>query len=90
MKRFIISIVLLMCCIDSTQAQLFPFRTYSIDEGLTQTVVNDIIQGKDGFIWIATSNGLNKLDGIELKQYHSQDGLNDNKVYSLLQGQASS
>ena len=86
MKSFIISIVLILCFAKASYAQLLPFRTYSVDQGLSQTVVNDIIQSTDGYIWIATSNGLDKLDGINFTQYYSQNGLNDNKVFSLYEG----
>ncbi len=38
-------------------------RLYSTDDGLSNSNVNDIIQDRNGFIWIATSNGLNRFDG---------------------------
>ena len=44
-------------------AQTFPFRTYSIEDGLSESVVYDIIQDSDGYIWMATGFGLNKFDG---------------------------
>ena len=49
-------------------AQTFPFRTYSIEDGLSESVVYDIIQDSDGYIWLATGFGLNKFDGLEFKK----------------------
>lgn len=38
-------------------------RHISINEGISQSFVPAIIQTSDGFIWMATSNGLNRYDG---------------------------
>lgn len=84
MKRIIVSILLVISSIDFAKAQLLPFLTYSVEQGLTQTVVNDIIQGPEGYIWIATEYGLNRFDGIDFKAFYRENGLNDNVVRSLL------
>lgn len=41
------------------------YQYYSINDGLSDRLINDIAQTKDGFIWLATTNGLNKFDGYE-------------------------
>ncbi len=45
-------------------AQRYSFKTYGPDEGLT-TAVNGLLQDRDGFLWVATSNGLLRYDGGE-------------------------
>jgi len=45
------------------------FEHISITDGLSQVCVNDILQDKEGFIWIATQDGLNKYDGYTFKVY---------------------
>jgi signal transduction histidine kinase/ligand-binding sensor domain-containing protein/DNA-binding response OmpR family regulator len=42
---------------------------YGIQEGLSYAVVNSITQGKKGFIWFATGDGLNRFDGHNFKVY---------------------
>nr|WP_203565644.1 EAL domain-containing protein [Alteromonas hispanica] len=42
-------------------------------QGLSDTAVLDIVEDDMGFIWIATSNGLNRYSGYEVKQYHPSD-----------------
>jgi len=45
------------------------FERFSLEEGLSQSVVLDIVQDSKGFIWIATQDGLNRFDGYEFKIY---------------------
>ncbi|MFA6812679.1 MAG: two-component regulator propeller domain-containing protein [Bacteroidaceae bacterium] len=47
---------------------------------LTCTLINNICQDSDGFIWISTENGLNKFDGLTFTQYYH----NNNDSTSLL------
>ncbi len=39
------------------------FKNLSVREGLSQSTVNALLQDKEGFIWIGTSDGLNRYDG---------------------------
>src|SRR5678809_1526678 len=39
--------------------------------GLSSDRINDILQDKDGFYWIATQDGLNCFDGSSCKIYRS-------------------
>lgn len=47
----------------------YPIRHYSFDDGLTQSTITDIIQDKNGCIWIGTFDGLVKFDGYEFQNY---------------------
>ncbi len=42
-------------------------RHYGTNEGLPSNWVNDVMQSRDGFVWIATDNGLVRYDGAEFK-----------------------
>ena len=49
-------------------------RLFSPDEDLSNSLINKIFQDNEGFIWIATENGLNKFDGTKFSIYkHSKD-----------------
>src|SRR5262245_39943879 len=37
--------------------------------GLSQNTVYSIMKDKKGFLWIATADGLNRFDGIQMKIY---------------------
>lgn len=44
-------------------SQQYTFAGYSINEGLSQSVVNCIFQDSKGFVWIGIQNGLNRFNG---------------------------
>ena len=46
-----------------------PSGKLSIDEGLSQNSVNDLFQDSEGYLWLATGDGLNRYDGKEVRQY---------------------
>lgn len=83
MKRIIYLFLLILITADWLSAQTYPFRTYSIAEGLSESVVYDIIQDKEGYIWLATGFGLNKFDGITFQQYFEDQGLLTSKTNAL-------
>jgi ligand-binding sensor domain-containing protein len=53
---------------------------------LASSTVYDIIQDKDGFIWLATANGMSRFDGKHFITYRTIDGLNSNSIISLAEG----
>ena len=73
--------------LDYRYQKAFRVQSLSLDEGLSQSVVNDIIQDSDGFIWVATEDGLNRFDGYEFKifqqNHNDPDSIHDNLVLSL-------
>lgn len=51
-------------------AQNIPLTNYSVKDGLSNSTVKAICQDSRGYIWIGTKNGLNRLDGYEIKNYY--------------------
>lgn len=63
-----------LSCAQHFDAQSVRFERLSIDKGLSQGTVLGIAQDKQGFIWIATYDGLNRFDGYQFKYYrHDED-----------------
>lgn len=44
-------------------------RLFTVDNELSSSMVNSIFQDKNGIIWIATEDGLNKYDGAKFTVY---------------------
>lgn len=63
------------------------FDNMDINDGLSQSLVNDLIQDRQGFIWIATQDGLNKYDGARIVIYKKdptdQQSLSNNFIHAL-------
>ena len=66
----------------------FQFHTLDKQDGMISSVVYDIAQDNDGFMWFATEDGLVKYDGFEFVNYrHSrldENSLSNNVVRVLL------
>ncbi|MDW7694175.1 two-component regulator propeller domain-containing protein [Flammeovirgaceae bacterium SG7u.111] len=65
------------------------FKQLSRSEGLSSTIVNDFCQDYQGFIWIATEDGLNKYDGLSFKSYRfngrDTTSLSNSSIKALLE-----
>jgi ligand-binding sensor domain-containing protein len=45
------------------------FKNYGVTDGLSMSTIFDIEQTPDGYLWIATADGLNRFDGYDFKVY---------------------
>lgn len=88
-----IIILLLSCCVENADAAVnkedFFFTRLEFEDGLSQQTVFAIFQDSDHFIWIGTSDGLNRYDGYEFrkygKEYEDPFYLEDNYIQKILQ-----
>jgi ligand-binding sensor domain-containing protein len=47
------------------------FKNYSVNEGLSQSTINCILQDSIGYMWFGTrAGGLNRFDGYSFKHYN--------------------
>ena len=91
-KRIIYVVILLglMACVRVFAQQInIKFEHLSIEEGLSQSGVNCILQDSRGFLWFGTGDGLNKYDGYSFEIYkHDPDNagnLSNNDVLALFE-----
>ncbi|MFH1942625.1 MAG: two-component regulator propeller domain-containing protein, partial [bacterium] len=63
------------------------FHKISIEDGLSQSSVNCILQDRKGFLWFGTQDGLNRYDGYNFKIYKYIPGdpnsPSDNNIISI-------
>ena len=45
-------------------------RLYDSGSGLPSTQINEVFQGSNGMLWIATDNGLYRFDGLNFLEFH--------------------
>ena len=64
-------------------AQIYFFRSYDVDNGLSQSQVTDIVQDSRGYLWVSTIDGLNRFDGFQFKIFTQADGLGGDYIRSL-------
>ncbi|MGM0546067.1 MAG: ligand-binding sensor domain-containing protein [Bacteroidota bacterium] len=83
MKQLISTFLFFVLIVAIAEAQKLPFRTYSIENGLSESVVNTMTQDNDGYLWIGTGYGLNRFDSINFESYFIEDGLLNNSIQSL-------
>lgn len=70
-----------------TEAPSLRFEDIGLDEGMTQSSANTIMQDSKGFLWIATQGGLHRFDGHEFKVYQQTPfdttSLSENWVWGM-------
>lgn len=72
MKRFIISLCLLLASVSLVFANIY--KKYDVRTGLSGNCVRSILQDSIGYMWFGTQDGLNRFNGIEFTNYgHSSE-----------------
>ena len=65
------------------------FQNYTVDDGLSMNSVHDILQDHQGYIWIATEDGLNRFDGYTYKVFRADpddpEGLTSSNIQTLFE-----
>lgn len=72
----------------SSHAQTYPYREYTIDDGMPQSESMAVFQDSRGFLWIPTRNGLARFDGHNFISYLRKDGLPSNMVTCVVEDRA--
>jgi len=53
----------------ATPVRPIRFDRLSLEQGLSQSSVMDILQDRRGYVWLATEEGLDRFDGLAFKAY---------------------
>ena len=74
-------------CLGRAQIDYADISFRHFDQPLSQNTGYCILEDHVGFLWVGTQNGLNRYDGIEIKEYkstvRSSKGLPSNTIYNL-------
>jgi ligand-binding sensor domain-containing protein len=72
--------------INSLLAQHYSFRSYTLEDGLPQSEVWDIISDKRGYLWAGTNGGgLARFNGRQFQVFNKKHGLIDEQARNLFE-----
>lgn len=79
--------ILLLAAVARADQPPMVFKHLSTAQGLSQVTVTAVLQDSQGFIWLATENGLNRYDGNQIKRYYRErnkvDGLANDFIRAM-------
>src|SRR6187455_2992014 len=78
-------LVILFCALSAISQTPSRFKTWDTENGLPQNSVQAIAQTPDGYLWIATRDGLARFDGIRFKIFQKSNTpeLPTNRLFDL-------
>src|SRR3954454_19818535 len=57
----------------STALAQYNIDSWSTDNGLPHNAVRDILQTRDGYLWLATADGLVRFDGVRFTTFNREN-----------------
>lgn len=74
-----------------SKSPVYHIEYLTIDDGLSQSSVNCIIQDSMGFLWFGTQDGLNRYDGYEFKIFKNlpfdSNSLSQNWIQTMIESE---
>ena len=73
---------------NSPQPLKYARRHWTVEEGLPVNSIRGLTQGPQGYLWMATNDGLVRFDGVDFSVYRTDqyDGLPSNRLRRLVAG----
>lgn len=69
---------------EAYNAEAVRIDQYSVNQGLSQNSVTGLIKDRDGFLWVATENGLNRYDGYRFESIPGPNNVFTTNYLSML------
>ncbi|MBL4662194.1 MAG: histidine kinase [Flavobacteriaceae bacterium] len=67
------------------RAQNNDLRSYTMEDGLPQSQVYDMVQDEIGYLWLGTrGGGLSRFDGDSFTTFNDRDGLGSNYINTII------
>jgi ligand-binding sensor domain-containing protein len=87
-RAVLLSCVFLFAC--SLVHAKYRFDSWTAENGLPQNSVNSILQTRDGYLWLSTSDGLARFDGIRFTTFSrgNTKGIASNRFTVMLEDRA--
>jgi signal transduction histidine kinase/ligand-binding sensor domain-containing protein len=90
LARAICLLLIALSCSQFSRGALDPgysIQLIQTEQGLPQNNINSIIQGRDGYLWLATLGGLARYDGVRFKIFNSANtpALQNSRITALFE-----
>ncbi|MCA1825369.1 MAG: diguanylate cyclase [Myxococcales bacterium] len=82
----VVTAFVLLAAVPAEPPGRFAFRSYASEQGLENLSVLAIVQDREGFLWVATEDGLYRYDGDRFHRFGAEDGLPSNQMTSIALG----
>lgn len=83
MKIKISFVLILSLFVVQLTGQDYFFRQYGPADGLGNSFIYSLNQGKDGYLWIGTAEGLYRYNGFEFQHFTEKDSLTENFIATI-------
>lgn len=82
-------LLVVAACVSTAQAQ-YRFDHWTADTGLPQNSVYQTLQTRDGYLWLATVDGLARFDGVRFTVFNKSNspGISNNRFICLYEDAA--
>lgn len=83
-KNFLFSILLCLVFSAAARAQC-QIESWTTDDGLPQNTIHSIVQTPDGYLWLATLDGLVRYDGVRFQIFNKNNtrGVESNRFRQI-------
>ncbi|MBE9577512.1 sensor histidine kinase [Flavobacterium proteolyticum] len=84
MKIILIFFTIVFLNLNSLFSQTYnSIKELNVESGLPSDVIYNVVQDNEGYIWIATENGVVKYNGTTYKIFQKKEGLPNNDIFKL-------
>lgn len=85
--RLWLSVGLLLACFSTLAAQPYVHESWTVRDGLPVNSVSQIMQSREGYLWLATFDGLVRFDGARFQVHTSSNtpGLGHQRLVGVLE-----
>ena len=65
----------------------FVIVNWQVQDGLPSARIHDVVQTRDGYLWLATLDGLARFDGVRFERFYDSDapGLASSMIKCLVE-----
>jgi len=67
--RLLLAVCVFFTALTTARAQ-YQIESWTTDKGLPQNTVHSVVQTADGYLWLATLDGLVRFDGVKFRIFN--------------------